>query len=237
MPLILAIAVIILLLWAVSAFSKADPGQVRRLLRTMGGAAALALAVFVLARGEIAPAIVAGVVGVALLGWISPKPAGALGRWLKGLRPSSQARTACLEMELSHLTGAMQGTVLAGRHEGASLDALDLKTLLSLFDEFDRDSGDLLAAYLDRREPGWRQHAERDAAARGGARSRATARAGKMSEEEAYKVLGIQAGSSAQEISRAHRSLMKKLHPDQGGSTDLAARVNEAKEVLLRRHR
>ncbi len=234
MPLILAAAILILLLWAVSAFAKADPKQARRLVRSIGGGAALLFAAFVLLRGEIAVAAVAGLVGLGLLGWISPGPAGSLGRRFKSLWPTSRVRTACLEMELNNLTGAMHGVVLAGRHEGAALDALDLRTLIGLFDEFDRDSCDLLAAYLDRRQPGWRANAQDDAASRGRAR---TAGAGKMTEEEAYKVLGIQAGSSAQEISRAHRTLIKKLHPDQGGSTDLAARVNEAKDVLLRRHR
>ena len=141
-------------------------------------------------------------------------------------------RSAFVEMELDHDSGAMRGRILAGRHQGAALDALDVTTLVGLLAEIDDESRALLAAYLDRREPGWREHAQDDAAA-----GRGAARSGKMTEEEAYQILGVQPGASAEEIGRAHRSLMKKLHPDQGGSTYLAARVNEAKEVLLRRHR
>jgi DnaJ-domain-containing protein 1 len=135
-------------------------------------------------------------------------------------------------MELDHDTGRMQGRVLAGSCQGASLDALDAATLMKLLGEIDDDSRDLLAAYLDRREPDWRKHAQRDAGA--GTRP---AGAGKITEEEAYQILGIQPGATTEEISRAHRSLIKKLHPDHGGTTYLAARINEAKDVLLRSHR
>ena len=57
-----------------------------------------------------------------------------------------------------------------------------------------------------------------------------------MTEDEAYEVLGLAKGASGEDIARAHRSLMKKLHPDQGGTTSLAARVNEARDILSRRH-
>ena len=145
---------------------------------------------------------------------------------------STKVRSPFVEMELDHDSGKMRGTIIAGRHQGASLDSLEMTTLLGLLAEFDADSRALLAAYLDRREPGWREHAQEGAAAGAGA-----VRGSKMTEEEAYQILGIAAGASAEEIGRAHRALMKKVHPDQGGSTYLAAQINEAKEVLLRGRR
>ena len=234
MPLLLGVVVLVLLLWAGKSFSKADPKQAAKLLRTLGGGAALLFATFLLFRGEIGPAITVGAVGLGALGWISLWPASFGARTKKSSGQISRVRTAFVEMELDHDSGTMRGRILAGAQKGASLDALDPQTLIGLLGAMDSDSRDLLAAYLDRRHPGWREHAQDDAAAGGGARA---ARGSKMTEQEAYQILGVEPGTDAQAISRAHRSLMKKLHPDQGGSTYLAARVNEAKEVLLRRHR
>ena len=231
MPFLLGVVVLILLLWAANAFSKADPKQAARLLRLIGGGAALLFAGFLLLRGEIGVAIPIGAVGLGLLGWISLWPASLGGRTQKSPGQVSRVRSAFLEMELDLDTGAMRGQILAGRYEGVSLDTLDMPTLVALLGDIDDDSRQLLMAYLDRREPRWREHAKYDATAGEGSRA---APSGKMTEEEAYQVLGLQPGASTEEIGRAHRSLMKKLHPDQGGSTYLAARVNQAKDVLLR---
>ena len=234
MPFLLGVVVLILLLWAGNAFSKADPKQAARLLRLIGGAGALIFAAYLALRGEIGVAIPVGAVGLGLLGWISLWPATFGGRTQKSPGQVSRVRSAFIEMELDHDSGSLRGHILAGRYEGVSLDALDPPTLIGLLGEIDNDSRQLLMAYLDRREPRWREHAEHDAAAGEGV---SAAPSGKMTEEEAYQILGLQPGASTAEIGRAHRSLMKKLHPDQGGSTYLAARVNQAKDVLLRRHR
>jgi hypothetical protein len=228
------VVALLLLLGAVSAFTKADPKQVARALQWIGGIAALALAGFLLFRGAIAIAIPIGAFGLGLLGWTSFWPASFTARTQRSTGQVSHVRTAFLEMELDHDTGMMRGRVVAGSYQGASLDALDRAALIKLLSEVDDDSRDLLAAYLDRMAPGWREQAQHDAASGSGPHS---AGGGKMTEEEAYQILGLKRGASNEEISRAHRSLIKKLHPDQGGTTYLAARINEAKDVLLRRHR
>ncbi len=231
--LLFGIVVLALLLWAAQAFSTVDPRKLAPVVKMIGGAGALGGAAFLAARGQIGLALPLGLTGLGLLGWIPWGPAGFGARIRKSAGQTSRVRSAFVEMELDHDTGAMRGRVLAGRHEGAELDALGVETLIGCLAEIDPESRALLEAYLDRRQPAWREHAQRDAAAgQGGA-----PRSGKMTKEEAYEILGLQPGASAEDIGRAHRTLMKKLHPDQGGSTYLAARVNEAKDILLRRHR
>jgi hypothetical protein len=230
--LVFGVLVLVLALWALNAYSKADPKMLAKLLPSAGGIGALAVAAFLGFRGHLETAIPMGLFGLGLLGWGPFAATGLFKRTQKTPGQISRVRSAFVEMELDHDSGAMRGRILAGPHEGASLDALDLATLLGLLPQIDDESRALLAAYLDRREPSWREHAQAGAAAGNG-----VTRSGKMTEEEAYQILGVKMGASAEEIGRAHRTLMKKVHPDQGGSTYLAAQINEAKEVLLRRHR
>jgi hypothetical protein len=229
---VFGILVLILVLWGLNAYSKADPKMLARVLRPAGGILALGAAVFIGLRGHLEVAIPLGLFGLGLLGWGPFAATGIFQRTQKTAGQVSRVRAPFVEMELDHDSGAMRGRMLAGAHAGASLDALEVSTLLGLLAEVDDESRALLAAYLDRRAPGWSEHAQGGTSA-----GRNAARRGKMTEEEAYQILGVRAGASAEEIGRAHRALMKKVHPDQGGSTYLAAQINEAKEVLLRRHR
>jgi DnaJ domain len=58
-------------------------------------------------------------------------------------------------------------------------------------------------------------------------------RAGPMGVDEAYAVLGLAAGASELDIKRAHHDLMQKIHPDHGGTSYLAAKLNQARDILL----
>jgi DnaJ domain len=234
-----------LLLSALKAFTQANPAALARLLRRGGGAAALIIAGFLILRGGFSVAMFFAGLGFWLLNSGARFPS-SLFQSLAGVRSGARSgaraarvscvRSAMIEMELDHETGKMRGVVLAGPHEGKELDSLtrpQCEDLCGLCHRDDPEGARLLEAYLDRRFSGWRSTAQGQS---GSGRGQARRRAGTMSQDEAYEVLGLQKGASREEVIRSHRSLMKKLHPDHGGTTDLAARVNEAKDVLMRRH-
>jgi len=244
MPTLIAGIVAVALLYvALNVIKGADPKWLAKVVRTGGGIVTLAAALFVGARGEIAVAIPLGIFGAGLLGW---SPFGAQlgsawgnygpGAW-KSHGQKSKVRSQFIEMTLDHDTGALSGVLTAGPEAGRVLDDFTLDELIVLARGFDAESWALLESYLDRRFPAWREHAQGEGAGGRGGEDRRAAPGSKMTAEEAYQILGLKPGAGRDEISRAHRGLMKKLHPDQGGSTYLAARVNEAKDTLLRNHR
>ena len=240
MSLIVGVVALFLLYTLLQMFRAANPALLARALKVLGGIVALAVAAFTGLRGEFAVAIPIGIFGAGLLGWSPMGTSGfnAIGGIFGGAGArrssgqASQVRSQFLDMRLDHDSGELKGQIVAGPDAGRSLDEFDLPQLTAMISSFDGESVSLLESYLDRRFPAWRQNAQGDAAA-GQRRSTAS---GKMTDEEAYQILGLQPGAGRDAISRAHRGLMKKLHPDQGGSTYLAARVNEAKDTLLRTH-
>ncbi|MEY6431518.1 DnaJ domain-containing protein [Thioalkalicoccus limnaeus] len=142
---------------------------------------------------------------------------------------TSSIRTRFLAMQLEHETGQMDGEVLKGRYRGQRLADLGLDQLLELLDECraaDAQSAALLETYLDR-EYGddWEEQAR--------GRSGRTADGGRLSKQEAFDILGLEPGASPDQIRAAHRRLMQRYHPDRGGTDYLAAKINEAKRLLL----
>jgi hypothetical protein len=159
--LVLGLAVLIFLIWAMYGFARADPKKLVPVVKTGGGIGALAGAAFLTARGQVGLAVPLGLLGLSLLGWL-PGAASFTRRTQKSTGQVSRVRSAFIEMELDHDTGAMRGTILQGKHAGVPLEALDIGTLAALAGEIDDESRALLAAYLDRREPGWRDDAQSD---------------------------------------------------------------------------
>jgi hypothetical protein len=242
MPLLAGFLLLFLLLFGLRGFARLPPALLAKFVRRFGGMAGVAVGLFLLVRGSVEIGMAVLGAGLWLLGVFGLKgPIGfrSVGR---GRRSSgiSRVRSAMIEMELDHATGGLSGSVLAGTLEGRALDSLtrtQCEALWKLCRRDDPDGSRLLEPYLDRRFPGWSEAGQEDVHSGGtSGRDERSRRAGTMSEDEAYEVLGLRKGASRNDVARAHRALMKKLHPDHGGSTDLAARVNEAKDILLRRH-
>lgn len=241
MALLYGVAAVILIWWLSKSFAGLDPKKLVRAGKAVGGGLSLAVAGLLLLRGRPDMAIFLGGLGAWLLGWSAYGPGGLrMPDWAKDLGQAgagarSKVNSVLLEMELDHDSGVVTGKVRAGQFAGRDLDALGPAELAALMRECaagDPDGARLLEAYLDRRAPGWREDADGHADPRQGG----AARTGAMTDQEAYEILGLQPGAGQEAIREAHRRLMKRIHPDAGGTGGLAARVNQAKDTLLKKH-
>jgi len=199
-------------------------GSSARLPRLLAAAGIAGFLMLLTVRGgaEIAVPLLA-VLAPLLLRWLQLPSPTATGQ----ASPNQSAvTTRFLVMTLDHASGVMSGTVREGRFAGRSLQDLTRPELLELWRECQPDpqSTAVLEAYLDRHvDAGWRNQADTERKDR------------TMDRAEAYRVLGLQSGADRDEIQAAYRRLIQRVHPDQGGSSDLAARINQARDVLLRR--
>lgn len=213
------------------AFVQANVTALAQRMRAVAGIALLLTAGLALVRGAAAYALPLAALGF----WLVWGKAG--GPWSAGPAGPSPGRrsrvtTDHLEIELDHDTGNLRGRILKGFFAGRRLEDLRPVELAHLWQDcrfVDPQSAQLVEAYLDRIHPTWR-----DDLARGEA-EHTQGPDGKMTPEQALEILGLAPGATEEEIRRSHRELMLKLHPDRGGSTYLAAKINEAKDVLLAR--
>lgn len=215
--------------WLLRTFAYATPAQIKGMRGPLAGVGLIGFAGFLALRGGISAAIPIFMMGLGLVGKQMVFPNGF--PWnQKTPGQKSRVVTSVLAMELDHDTGGMEGEVLAGPLRGRTLSSLSDAELRSLHSQCG-GSGDqsrvLLESWLDRFKPNWRQDREQAAGAR-------RPEGAHMSREEAFAVLALKPGANADDIRAAHRRLMKDYHPDHGGSDYIAAKINQAKDVLLR---
>ena len=226
-------------LFAARSFIRANPARLAQGVRAFIAAFSALASTGLLFTGRFGLALITIGATVMAIRAMVRSSAGGLGHFGTSTagQTSSEVRTDSLSMQLDHATGELEGEVLRGPFAGRSLDSLGLRELLDLLADFQREdprSVALLETYLDRRQPDWRAHVDGEQA-QGGAQAAATD--GIMDESTACSILGLAPGASTDDIKAAHRRLMTKLHPDHGGSSYLAAQLNQAKDFLLSRQR
>lgn len=240
-PLIIGILLLVVFVLFGRWFATASPGRVLRTAKWAGAATLLSVGVLLALTGRLgwALAAVVGAMPWATRAWRAHALYHGLrgaSRRMRGGQPAggatSAVETTFLRMALDHDSGDMDGVILQGASQGRRLSGLTRGEFAALWRlcRGDPQSRQLLAAWVERVRPEWDEPAEEDDGAFGQA---GRAAPGGMSREEAFDVLGLTAGAGVDDIKAAHRRLMTGVHPDRGGSTYLAARINQAKDVLL----
>jgi hypothetical protein len=238
----LGIVVLAVLLLLIKSVATVDAAMLARLVKGFAIAIVFIGVAYLIVAGRAGLIAAALPIGVPiLLLWLRHRRslAGAGGTWDAGTRPSgggrSDVETAFFAMTLDHASGRLDGWIKKSKFAGRRLSELARDELLELRREVagDPDSVSVLEAFLDRAHgPDWRG-AGGGAGDQAGSSAGAASSSGAMTRDEAYEVLGLKPGAKESEIRDAHHRLMKKLHPDQGGSDYLAARVNRARDILL----
>ncbi len=223
----LGLIALVVVFYGMKAFGMANAGNVASALRWGGVVIAAGVGLYLTLTGRFA--FIVGLLPLALP-WVAKLRSDykARGGGKSPAGRSSKIETRYLRASLDLDTGIMEGVVLEGRARGRRLAELNAEELLALLAECrieDPQSAAILEAYLNRTEPEWQAKA-----AGGGNRGSA---APAMTPDEARHILGLDAGAGPAEVKDAHRRLMAKLHPDTGGSTYLASKINQARDILL----
>ncbi len=238
---VLGVLFVIGLAVLIRGLSGADPRIVGRIFKWTALIIGVLLLGYLMIMGRVVTALwILGATLPFLMRWRALKN---MAKNWRGPTPgqASDIETAYLRMRLDHDSGELDGTVVDGSFRGRQLSELAPDDLMALLRECrvnDAQSASILESYLDRVHGAeWRgaeDAASGGASGGGSGRSSGAAQGARaMTVEEAYEILGLRPGAGKDEIRKAHHKLMLKNHPDHGGSTYIAAKINQAKELLL----
>jgi hypothetical protein len=230
---ILGIALLTGVLLSMRWYVSADPKTLLKVLKWLSLGLIIVIGLFLALTGRLAWAFVTLPV---LIGWLMRFRSAAtmfknFSRMTGGAQQSaaSEVETRFLRMTLDHASGTMDGEILEGHHKGRLLSDVGQHAVVGLLRvcwSEDEQSAQILEAYLDRYYPDWRAGAEKKATSN-------TSFKDEMDRAEAFEILGLSEEASDEQIKEAYHRLIAGLHPDHGGSTYLAAKINRAKDVLL----
>jgi hypothetical protein len=228
--LFLAALAVFLLYLGMRWFVNADPARIVFVTRALAITIAVVVGLLLIVTGRLGMLyLLGGLLLPAGMAWFRRRKAAAGGFGDPERRASGKSRieTPWLSMELDLQDERIDGSIRQGAFAGKRLSDLTDEQLLTLHRDSagDADTGRLLEAYLDRRlGAGWREQRQQ---------GRSQPGHGGLSREEALDILGLAESASPDDIRAAHRRLMAQLHPDKGGSTYLAAKINQARDFLL----
>jgi len=232
----LALGVLVLAvgLWLARAFAEADPRELARGLRqaAMVLGAVLSGGVFILGvASEQGLLVLLGAGGMGFIGYSLWRRRGQIRPANVAPLPSrSEIETEFVKMRIDHDGGTLAGTVLKGRLRGRGLGELSRDQLMKLWREArptDPRGASLLEAYLDRFMPSWRQQTVPDGTALVQSQEA-------MTTEEALAILGLAPGAAESDIREAYHRLTIKMQPEEAGSPYLAAKLKQARDLLLK---
>lgn len=239
MRILLIIGAVLALYWSIRILAKSSPQAARVFMRNVVIALIVLVCLFLLFSGRLSwlGALLLAALPLLrrVLQWLpwlrrymssSSGAGGNPGNSGSGPRVSTVS-ARYLTMRLNQESGEIDGEIIEGQFQGRRLSELGLEDLLRFNAEIvnDADSCALLQAYLDRIYPDWRQQSTQS--------QRNPVSSSDMDLTQALEILGLPDNPTREEVIKAHRRLMQKLHPDQGGSTYLATKVNLAKKCVL----
>lgn len=242
MVMLIGLALLIIIGYFYYLFVKGDIPLLMRNLRWLLGGGGLLLAALLALGGRlgIASLLVAAGGSILARGQLGPID---FKSYQSRPGQKSRVKSRYFDMQLDHDNGEVIGRAIAGKFSGKDLIELDEQDTRELFAEIagDADSIALLETWLDANRSGWREYFAGKSETDGETNQhsdqhRATSEDGPMTDAQARDILGLSESAGEDEIKAAHKRLLRAVHPDQGGSSFLAARINAARDQLLKKH-